>query len=306
MRGWSVTENTENVQMRELLEFLSRRVRRLRAARGMTRKNLSRHSRVSERYLAQLESGKANPSVDILVRVADSLGVPFAQLLSDPEQSAQTRYAPLWQMLRDLTLGQQQEAYKLLSGVFGGNERRGVALIGLRGAGKSSLGIELARSYGVDFVRLSDVIEDRGGMKVSELISLVGQKAYRRIEGEAIEEIVGRRSAVVLEVGGSIVSESRTFERLLTSFYTVWIKAAPEEHMNRVIEQGDMRPMAGNEQAMTDLRRILAEREDQYRRADYVLDTSGRLFDECLEELINACNSVLGDSEKVFASRAYT
>lgn len=269
------------------VSYLSDRVRGLRAARGMTRKQLSKHSSISERYLAQLESGKANPSIAVLWRVADAMGIDFSYLLDDVSNSSPAD-SRLRQLLRSMSKHEQARAYELLTDHHRHRDcgsGLGVALVGLRGAGKTTLGRRLATSFSVPFVRLTEVIEDLGGMDVGELFSLGGQKAYRRLERRALESLIDRRQRIVVEIGGSLVSETATFDLLRNSFATVWIRARPEDHMDRVVRQGDTRPMEGNAEAMGDLYRILAEREDDYRKADYALKTSDRSINECASEL---------------------
>ncbi|HEX5512791.1 MAG TPA: helix-turn-helix transcriptional regulator, partial [Gammaproteobacteria bacterium] len=259
------------------LQELSERIRALRAGRGMTRKNLSRHSGISERYLAQLESGGANPSVALLWQIAQALDVGFHDLVGERAKTPLAN-GRLWDLLQTLTPADQQLAYDILAPRFGYNRgtRHGIALIGLRGAGKTTLGQHLASLYQVPFIRLSSVIEAISGMDLGELLSLGGQKAYRRTERQALEQVIREHPLAVVEAGGSLVSELSTFNLLRSAYFTIWVRARPEDHMNRVIRQGDTRPMEGNHEAMDDLRRILTEREPHYSSADYQIDTTGR------------------------------
>ncbi len=267
---------------------IGERVRGMRARRGMTRKQLGEDSGVSERYLAQLEGGKANVSVGLLWQVAQAMGVAPHELLPDAAPLARAP-SPLLQLLDQLTPEQEAAAHKLLLKHFVNPEGavRGVALIGLRGAGKSTLGQALAEAVGVPFIRLGDVVESLGGMSISELFSLGGQKAYRRLERQALQHVLDNYPTSVIEAGGSLVSEPATYAELLGSFYTVWVRATPEEHMSRVVVQGDLRPVQASQEAMDDLKRILAEREAEYRAANHTLDTSGRSVEACLEELMD-------------------
>jgi len=269
---------------------IGERTRGLRAERGMSRKDLSKHSGISERYLAQLEGGQANISVTLLWQIAEALGVDFQELLPSGDLP-KIRLKPLVSFLERLSEDQQKAAYSLLRKTFteSPGQTKGIALLGLRGGGKTTLGKGLAAELGVPFIHLGDLIEELGGMKTAELFSLGGQKAYRRLEHQALREVIERRGPVVLETGGSLVSEQATYNDVLSTFYTIWIKASPEEHMNRVIAQGDLRPMKDSTEAMSDLRRILAERESNYSAANYVLDTSGRSVEECLSELVEQC-----------------
>ncbi|MDX1595020.1 MAG: helix-turn-helix transcriptional regulator [Gammaproteobacteria bacterium] len=267
---------------------IGERVRGMRARRGMTRKQLGEDSGVSERYLAQLEGGKANVSIGLLWQIAQAMGVPPHELLPDASSHARAP-SPLLQFLDQLTPDQEQAAHALLLKHFVNpdGDVRGVALIGLRGAGKSTLGEKLAEAVGVPFIRIGDVVEQLGGMSIAEIFSLGGQTAYRRLEREALQHVLDNYETSVIEAGGSLVSEPATYAELLGSFYTVWVRAAPEEHMTRVVVQGDLRPVQASQEAMDDLKRILTEREPEYRAANYTLDTSGRDVEACLDELMD-------------------
>ncbi len=271
------------------LRELGERLRVARARRGMTRRLLASQSGVSERYLAQMEAGSANVSILLLRAICAALGVPSAGLLGDRADAGGER-VPLDLLLARLTAPQRAEAHKLLSERFGTGpyaRRRRIALIGLRGAGKSTLGRMLAEQRGVPFFELDGEIEREAGLALGAIIELHGQAAFRRLERQALERLVAQPEAVIA-AGGGIVAEPATFELLLGHCRTVWIQASPEEHMRRVIEQGDLRPMQDdNRQAMRDLRAILASREALYARADLVLDTSGKLPGESFMELVN-------------------
>ncbi|NNL84179.1 MAG: helix-turn-helix transcriptional regulator [Myxococcales bacterium] len=269
------------------LRSLGERIRGLRAARGMARRDLSRHASVSERYLVELERGRANPSAGVLWRIAEAMNLDFGTIFAPPNHD-RPRHRGLSQLIEGLDPEQQEEAFEHLRKHLKPKvpARRGVALVGLRGAGKTTLGARLAAHFDVPFVRLSERIVALGGMKVDELFSLGGQKAYRRFEREALDETLERHPRAVVEAGGSLVSEPRTFRRLCSAYRTIWLRAAPEEHMQRVIDQGDLRPMRGNPDSMEDLRLILAEREADYASADAALDTTGRSIEACFEELV--------------------
>ncbi len=256
------------------LAALGERVRTLRARRGMTRRLLAQHSGVSERYIAQMEAGRGNASILLLRAIAQALDVAPAVLMAPHNDDA----ALLQSLLARLSEPQLREARALLMGRFGMAEaelRRGrVALIGLRGAGKSTLGKLLAEHRGVAFFELDREIEREAVLTIGEIVELHGQPGYRRLERTVLERLLGDHSAMVIAAGGSIVAEPTTFELLLTQCYVVWIRAAPEIHMKRVIDQGDLRPMADSRAAMADLRAILASREALYARADVSMDTS--------------------------------
>jgi XRE family transcriptional regulator, aerobic/anaerobic benzoate catabolism transcriptional regulator len=275
----------------DYLRALGDRIREARARRGMTRKILARDSGVSERYLAQLESGQGNISIILLRQVAQAMGLPLADLVREgPERPVEL--ALLLQALERLSPQELQQARQLLGGVFGAamaeGRRHRIALIGLRGAGKSTLGRGLAERLGVPFLELDREIERESGLELSEIFALYGQAAFRRYERRSLEAIIERHPRAVIATGGSLVSEPGTFDLLLAACFTVWLKAAPEEHMGRVIAQGDVRPMADNAEAMEDLRRILAGREALYSKADAVVDTAGRTVAESLAALQTA------------------
>ncbi|MEW6707544.1 MAG: helix-turn-helix transcriptional regulator [Pseudomonadota bacterium] len=271
------------------LAALGERVRSLRARKGMTRRALAQASDVSERHLANLELGMGNASVLVLRQVAQALGSPLAELLGD-----ETTASPEWLMIRELLRGRDEEALRrgriALSELYGERvapdaRASRIALIGLRGAGKSTLGRRLAEALDVPFVELNAEIERVAGCSLAEIHNLLGPAAYRRYERRALEEVVRRHDKVVIATPGGIVSEPATFNLLLDHCTTVWLQAAPEEHMQRVIAQGDLRPMAGNREAMDDLKRILAGRAAFYGKADLSVDTSGRSADEALQAL---------------------
>ena len=273
------------------LSALGERVRQLRARRGMTRRILARDSGVSERYLAQLEGGQGNASLLILRQLAGALDVPLEALVADtPEPPVELTQAIA--LLRGLTPEQLGEARALLLKAFGDGEAAGragrIALIGLRGAGKTTLGGALAERLGVPFVELDREIERESGVSLGTIFDFYGQAGFRRMERRCLERVIEQHPRFVLAAGGSIVSEQSTFERLLAACWTVWLKAAPAEHMARVVAQGDMRPMAGNPESMADLQRILSGREPLYRRADAELDTSGKKVEQSLDALLDA------------------
>lgn len=259
------------------LHALGRRVRELRDKRGVSRKQAARESGVSERHLAHLESGEGNISILLLRRVARVLGVSLGDLLSNHEDET-NEHRLVRRLLERVPANRLEDvAFRLLRdfGDEGSQRRRRIALIGLRGAGKSTLGPRLAAELGYPFLEMDREIERDAGMPVAEIFSLYGQAGYRRFEKRALERVVNAHDRAVLSVGGGIVSQPDTYAYLLANCHTVWLRAAPEDHMARVIAQGDLRPMAGNEEAMEDLRRILKAREALYAKADAIVDTTG-------------------------------
>jgi len=273
------------------LKALGDRVRQARARRGMTRKQLARDSGVSERYLAQIEGGEGNISVLVLRQLARALNVSVDVLLFEgPEPPVELVHTI--EFLRRLPLDDLSLARRMLLHQFGGVDpaarHRRIALVGLRGAGKSALGTALAERLEMPFLELDRLIEHESGLTLSLIFDFRGQSGFRQLERQCLEDVIQRHPRFVLATGGSLVSEPATFERLLFSCFTVWLRASPEEHMQRVIAQGDMRPMSNNRDAMSDLKRILAEREVLYSKADIQVDTAGRTFEESIEALIQA------------------
>jgi len=235
------------------LARLGERVRALRSGHGMTRKDLAKASGVSERYLAQLEAGRGNMSVLLLRKVGQALGEPVARLVDE--------------------------------------ER--IALVGLRGAGKSTLGAKLAHELGVSFVELDREVEREAGAKLGEVFTIYGQEAFRRFESRALERVLGQHPRAVIATGGSIVTAPATYRRLLEQCVCVWLKASPEEHMSRVIAQGDLRPFrganaSGRSSAIDEIHKLLADRDALYARADLTVDTSGKTPRQSVEEIRRA------------------
>ncbi len=283
------------------LAALGERTRALRARRGLTRKGLAKAAEVSERHLANVEMGVGNASVQFLRQLALALNCSLAELVGD-----ETASSPEWLMIRELLRGRSDadlvQARGALAAMFGAPaspaaRRQRIALIGLRGAGKSTLGRGLAESWNLPFVELNRSIEALAGCTLSEIHSLYGPAAYRRYEKRAMEETIQRFPRAVIATPGGIVSDPATFNLLLAHCYTVWVRATPEEHMGRVLAQGDTRPMAGhagNVEAMNDLRRILESRAAFYSKADTVFDTSEKAPGAALAALREQLRDVIG------------
>ena len=266
------------------LAELGRRVRERRDRRGQSRRALAAEAKVSERYLAQLEAGDGNVSIALLRRLAVALGATLPELLGDdaPEQRMVRRF------LAELPPHRLEDALMRMLREYGRDDaarRSRIALVGLRGAGKTTLGDALARELHFPFVELDREIEREAGVGLAELFMLYGQAGYRRIERRCLERLLDSHDRFVVAVGGGIVSEPDTYHLLLDRCYTVWVRATPDEHMGRVVAQGDLRPMEGHAEAMEDLKRILAAREPLYRKADAVVDTSGADPAHSLDEL---------------------
>jgi XRE family aerobic/anaerobic benzoate catabolism transcriptional regulator len=272
------------------LAELGQRVRSLRGRRGMTRRQLAQDAGVSERYLGQLETGDGNVSVMLLRRIASALAVTPAELLV-PEDRDSVEKRLVRRFLERLPAHRLEDVVFRLMRDLGQEEaarRRRIALIGLRGAGKSTLGARLAAELRLPFVELNREVERETGLPVAEVIALYGQAGYRRIERRSLDRVLRENERAVISPGGGVVSEEETFDLLLANCYTVWLRASPEEHMSRVLAQGDLRPMAGNDEAMDDLRRILDVREPLYRKADAIVDTSGQTPEQSLARLRDA------------------
>lgn len=298
----SANEPAESDLKDPFLIALGERTRALRARRGLTRKGLAKAADVSERHLANVEMGVGNASVQFLRQLAQALNCSLAELVGD-----ETASSPEWLMIREILRGRSDaelvQARSALASMFGepasqAARRQRIALIGLRGAGKSTLGRALAEGWKVPFVELNRGIEALAGCTLSEIHSLYGPAAYRRYEKRALEDTIRRFPRAVIATPGGIVSDPATFNLLLAHCYTVWVRATPEEHMGRVLAQGDTRPMAGhagNAEAMNDLRRILESRAAFYSKADAVFDTSELSPEAALEAL----RELLGDTASV-------
>ena len=279
------------------LAALGERVRALRARRGMTRKAVALAADVSERHLANLEYGIGNASILVLLQVAAALQCSLAELMGDV-----TTRSPEWLLIRELlerrddaTLRRVRVAVGALLGTGGSPPARSprIALVGLRGAGKSTLGQRLADDLGFPFVELSREIEQFAGCSVAEIQSLYGQNAYRRYERRALEEAIQIHAEAVIAIPGGLVSDAATFNLLLSHCTTVWLKARPEDHMKRVIAQGDLRPMGASKEAMADLKGILAGRAAFYSKADLALDTSARPLEPTFQALRSLVRAML-------------
>jgi XRE family aerobic/anaerobic benzoate catabolism transcriptional regulator len=247
---------TESQQESLYLSRLGARVRAWRVESGTTRKALAAASEVSERYLAQLEAGDGNISVLLLRRVARAMGVPVETLVKEDDAAAPRR------------------------------DR--IALIGLRGAGKSTLGAKLAQVLHMPFVELDREVEKEAGAKLGEVFAMYGQDAFRRFERRALERVLGQHERAVIATGGSLVTDPATYELLLERCYCIWLKASPEDHMARVIAQGDMRPFKGRAAAQDEIRKLLADRDALYARAAATIDTSGKTVKQSLQEIRKA------------------
>jgi len=279
---------------------IGREVRRHRAKRGMTRRQLAEASETSERYLAQIESGAGNPSVSVLRAIALALDLPTSALL--PEAGART--AELGTILDLLAQVPERELAPLAKEIAarvvsraGADRARRIALVGLRGAGKSTLGRMLAQHLGWPFIELDRRVEEEYGASIPDLIEMAGTATFRRHERSALERVIAEHDAAIITTAGGIVSNPETYAVLLRRAHTVWIKARPEEHMSRVMAQGDFRPMAQNRQAMADLVAILEARRADYARAEADVDTSGDAVEQSFAMLLRIVTPLLGERQ---------
>jgi XRE family transcriptional regulator, aerobic/anaerobic benzoate catabolism transcriptional regulator len=278
---------------RDFLNALGQRVRRERSLHGMSRKTLARLAGISERYIAQLETGKGNFSILLLRRICRATGVEIDSLLdlAGPELSER---AVVREMLRGASPMQLAAVRGLISGEVAdasGKSVDRIALVGLRGAGKSTLGKIVAARLGWPLVELNKEIEREQGLSTVEIFDIYGQDGYRRLEQASLRDAIARPGPMILATGGGIVAGSLTFELLLAAFFTIWIKASPAEHMARVRAQGDLRPMADDKAPMTELRNILASREPIYARANAVVDTAGAAVEASAGALMAAISA---------------
>ena len=267
---------------------VGRLVRLSRAKRGMTRRQLAHDSGASERYLAQIESGQGNPSVIILKSIAEALDVPIIELIprANGRTAAMTHILALLGRLPVSDLPAVAELIERRAARDAATDRaRRIALVGLRGAGKSTLGARLAEHLGCPFIELDRLVEQDYGARIPDLIEMAGLATFRRYERTCLERVIDEHEAAVIATAGGIVSNAETYALLLRRTHAIWIKARPDEHMSRVMEQGDFRPMAQNREAMADLMAILDARGADYARAEAELDTSGDTVERSFEKL---------------------
>ena len=291
---------SEGTDAATFLAAIGGEVRRHRAKRGMTRRQLAQASLISERYLAQIESGAGNPSAGVLHAIAQALDLPISALL--PESGAHT--AALDAIL-DLVmqvpegelpaLAKEIEAHVMRAG--SADRARRIALVGLRGAGKSTLGRMLAQRLGWPFIELDRRVEEDYGASIPDLIEMAGTATFRRQERHALQRVIAEHEAAIITTAGGIVANPETYALLLHGTHTVWVKARPEEHMSRVMAQGDFRPMAQNRQAMADLVAILEARRADYARAEAEVDTSGDSIEQSFAELLQIVTPFVGERQ---------
>lgn len=263
-------------------------VRLGRARRGISRKQLAQASDVSERYLAQIEGGEGNPSLIVLRAIAQAIEVPVVELVPR-ENAGNATYARVLELVGRVPPSELSELAdgieRKLSGEPATDRARRIALVGLRGAGKSTLGQKLAKELGCPFVEINRIVERDYGASVSILIENSGVGAFRRYEKAALERVIEDNTRVIIATAGGIVANPDTYALLLRRCHTIWLQASPQEHMSRVMEQGDFRPMAKNREAMADLNAILAARSADYGRAEATVDTAGKTIEQSFAKL---------------------
>ena len=263
-------------------------VKKHRAKRGITRKLLASLSGISIRYLAQLEAGKANPTISILKNIAYALNMSLSDMLFENEYN-EMQLGTLDKKLSEFSSEQVKKVHSLVESIYRENtvkkNKNKIAFIGLRGAGKSTLGNMLHKEFNTPVFEVSNEIEILGGMNINEIIELGGQGMYRRFEYDIVSSFHKNHDNLILLTGGSIVSEKETYNYLLNNYFTVWIKASPMEHMSRVLMQGDSRPMNSNPRAMEDLNNILNERVSLYSKADLIIDTENSSIKQSYSKL---------------------
>ena len=287
-RGESFVDTAQSpadAEVQALLARVGERVRKARELKGMPRRVVSEASGVSPRYLAQLEAGEGNISIGLLQRIAIALGYRIEWLIGedDPWTSEVMKVADLF---RSSSIETRKRALDVLSPSEPKSLRaQRICLVGLRGAGKSTLGAMAGQVLRLPFVELNREIEDHAGMPVNEIIAMYGQEGYRTLEQQAVSRVIAIHDTLILAVAGGIVSEPETYERLLAHFHTIWVRTSPSEHMSRVLAQGDTRPMAGNPESMDQLKSILKSREALYERAAAQLDTTNKPLQTSVNEL---------------------
>jgi XRE family aerobic/anaerobic benzoate catabolism transcriptional regulator len=276
-----------NGDRRELLEGIGARVRALRAGAQLTIKELAARAHLSPRFVAQLEVGRGNISIVRLAQVAAALARPL-QALIPPAGDDDSLHTEIWHLLDRCSEDELQEVRRWLKARAGGASPRFIALVGLRGAGKSTVGVQLARRLKTEFIELDSLIEQAAGISLGEVFTLHGEEYYRRLEREAVSRLLAQSQGGVLAAGGSIVTDAESWGLLKRRCFTVWLRATPQEHMTRVLRQGDTRPMKDNPSAMAELKALLARREPLYAQADLIVKTSNKPPTAVVAQIIKA------------------
>ena len=291
-------EQAQQLELDSFIKLVGSHVHQARKKQRMSRRVLSEKSGVSQRTIVLLESGVGNISIALLFRLSSALdqSVQSFMLPATEKQDAKEHSQAIQianQYLNTTKINQQKIKNILNAETNRDTKQKRICLIGLRGAGKSTLGEKLSLKIGTRFVELNDEIETLSGLSVQELMDLYGQEGYRKLEQEALVQIAEQNDEIIIAAAGGIVNEEETYSYLLKHFHTIWLKATPEEHISRVRAQGDERPMAGNPEAMTVLRTILTSREANYQLADYTIDTSGQSVKNSTDEIVKVSHQLL-------------
>jgi XRE family transcriptional regulator, aerobic/anaerobic benzoate catabolism transcriptional regulator len=268
-----------------LLQGLGARVRALRSEASLTIKELAKRAELSLRFVIQLEAGQGNISVAGLARVAAALGRPLPELIPPPSDDQSIR-AKLWQIFSSSSDEDLQDFQHWFAQRSGDTNRYFIALIGLRGAGKSTVGAKLAKKLKTEFVELDSRIEQAAGMSLGEIFSMHGEEYYRRLEQQELQRLFNESNGCVLATGGSLVTYAESWSLVKRNCFTVWLRATPEEHMTRVLQQGDLRPMKDNPSAMNELKALLARRDSLYSESKTTIKTSDHSPAEVVEQII--------------------
>lgn len=281
----------KELELREtdnIAEIIGQLLREARAKAGMTRKQLAKTSGASERYLAHLEAGTGNPTISVLISLASSLNIAVADLLPLGGEKSELR-ANAASLLRRMPEKRVLDVLKVITGPVrdGASKAKLITLVGLRGAGKTSLGKALAERLGIPFLEMSKEVERIYGGEIGLLIELGGQGALSRHERKVWDDITSNYDEAVIATRGGLVADPPLFDKVIASSYSVWLQATPEDHMERVMQQGDFRPMTGARNAMRDLKTILEARTPDYSKASVSLNTSKQDFDQTLNRLID-------------------
>jgi len=291
-------EQALQLELDSFIKLVGSHVHQARKKQRMSRRVLSEKSGVSQRTIVLLESGVGNISIALLFRLSSALDQSVQSfMLPDTEKQDAKEHSQAIQIanqyLNTTKINQQKIKNILNAETNRDTKQKRICLIGLRGAGKSTLGEKLSLKIGTRFVELNDEIETLSGLSVQELMDLYGPEGYRKLEQEALVQIAEQNDDIIIAAAGGIVNEKETYTYLLNHFHTIWLKATPEEHISRVRAQGDERPMAGNPEAMTVLRTILTSREANYQMADCTIDTSGQSVKNCTDEIVRISHHLL-------------
>lgn len=282
---------TENEPKPVILAQVGLRILKARTKAGISRRLLSESSGVSPRYIAQMEAGEGNISIALLQKVATALDIGIEWFFW-PEDPWLSEFSTLTHCFREADEVKRTRALRILrSAQEGDHKSNRVCLIGLRGAGKSTLGKLVAQDLDVPFVELNSVISNEGGMPISEIIALYGENGYRQLEADALETLIADYDRVVVAASGGIVENLETYQMLQANFHCIWLTASPDDHMKRVLAQGDTRPVIGQRQVMQKLRGLLASREKLYAMSDYKLETSQKPLEKTAAQLIKLIQS---------------